>query len=720
MIKILKQLSKHWIYCLFIFGLLLVQANCDLSIPSMTSDIVDTGIQMGGIESVIPQTIRKDSYQALLWLMNDSDAQLVESCYEFKIDIYELKEEKEGLEDCFSIPEIVLVSMASAEKENVTYQDLDQSCQSILKMVDQFPDMLSDTQKREIIQENMETYFSKIDNNTLDLMKSQSQVFVKLEYQGQGIAQSVQTRYLLKTGMKMLGYTLLLVVCAILVGFLASKVSATIGKDLREAVFSKVVSFSNAEIESFSTASLITRTTNDIQQVQMVCVVLLRMVFYAPILGIGGILKVIQTGNDLSWIIVLTVLLLLIVIAILMIVAMPRFKKVQTLVDNVNQVSREILTGIMPIRAFSRETYEEQRFDQANTNLMKNQLFTGRTMAMMMPFMTIIMNACCILIVWFGGVSMDLGHMQVGDVIAYITYTMQIVMSFMMIAMVSIMLPRASVAFDRIDEVLHQECSIHDSKQQIQQEFKGEISFENVSFMYPDGQDETLTDLNFTIHPGQTTAIVGSTGCGKSTVMNLICRFYDVTKGRICIDGIDIRDMSLEQLHDLIGYVPQKGVLFSGTIESNVKFGNKVDDSQMKDACQIAQAQEFIDTKENTYQSSIAQGGSNVSGGQKQRLSIARAIAKNPLIYLFDDSFSALDFKTDAALRKALHAKTKEATVLIVAQRISTILHADQIIVLEEGHIVGKGNHQELMKNCVEYQEIAKSQLSLNELGGAL
>ncbi|MGN1275539.1 MAG: ABC transporter ATP-binding protein [Floccifex sp.] len=720
MIKIIKQLSKHWIYCLFIFLLLLVQANCDLSIPSMTSDIVDTGIQMGGIESGIPQTIRKDSYNALLWLMNDEEAQLVESCFEFKTDIYELKEEKEGLEDCFSMPEIVLVSMASAEKENVTFQDLDQACQSILKLVDQLPVILNDTQKREIIQENMEAYFSKIDDNTLDLMKSQSQVFVKLEYQGQGIAQDVQMRYLLKTGMKMLGYTLLLVICSILVGFLASRVSATIGKDLREAVFSKVVSFSNAEIESFSTASLITRTTNDIQQVQMVCVVLLRMVFYAPILGIGGILKVIQTGNDLSWIIVLTVLLLLVVIAILMVVAMPRFKKVQTLVDNMNQVSREILTGIMPIRAFSREKYEERRFDQANTSLMKNQLFTGRTMAMMMPFMTIIMNACCILIVWFGGLSMDAGHMQVGDMIAYITYTMQIVMSFMMIAMVSIMLPRASVAFDRIDEVLHQECSIKDSKQKIEKEFKGEISFENVSFMYPDGQDETLSDLDFTIHPGQTTAIVGSTGCGKSTIMNLICRFYDVTKGRICIDGIDIREMSLQQLHDLIGYVPQKGVLFSGTIESNVKFGNTVDDSQMIEACQIAQAQEFIDTKENTYQSSIAQGGTNVSGGQKQRLSIARAIAKNPLIYLFDDSFSALDFKTDAALRKALHQKTKEATVLIVAQRISTILHADQIIVLEEGRIVGKGNHQELMKTCVEYQEIAKSQLSLNELGGAL
>lgn len=720
MIKIIKQLSKHWIYCLFIFLLLLVQANCDLSIPSMTSDIVDTGIQMGGIESGIPQTIRKDSYQALLWLMNDADAQLVESSFALKSDIYELKEEKEGLEDCFSIPEIVLVSMASVEKENVTYQDLDQACQSILKMVDQLPAMLNDSQKREIIQESMETYFSKIDEKTLDLMKSQAQVFVKLEYQGQGIAQEVQMRYLLKTGMKMLGYTLLLVICSILVGFLASRVSATIGKDLREAVFSKVVSFSNAEIESFSTASLITRTTNDIQQVQMVCVVLLRMVFYAPILGIGGILKVIQTGNDLSWIIALTVLLLLVVIAILMVVAMPRFKKVQTLVDNINQVAREILTGIMPIRAFSREKYEEQRFDQANTSLMKNQLFTGRTMAMMMPFMTIIMNACCILIVWFGGLSMDAGHMQVGDMIAYITYTMQIVMSFMMIAMVSIMLPRASVAFDRIDEVLHQECSIHDSKQKIEKEFKGEISFENVSFMYPDGQDETLSDLDFTIHPGQTTAIVGSTGCGKSTIMNLICRFYDVTKGRICIDGVDIRDMSLQQLHDLIGYVPQKGVLFSGTIESNVKFGNKVDDSQMKEACAIAQAKEFIDTKEHTYQSSIAQGGTNVSGGQKQRLSIARAIAKNPLIYLFDDSFSALDFKTDAALRKALHQKTKEATVLIVAQRISTILHADQIIVLEEGRIVGKGNHQELMKTCVEYQEIAKSQLSLNELGGAL
>lgn len=684
----------------------------------MTSDLIDVGIQMSGIESTVPDSIREESMEAITWLMPESDAELVFDNYDKQDDIYVLKEDAPDLSDAFTMPEIALVSMASQGKEEVEVKDLDDACKQVNGMIQQMPPMLSDNQKRDIIQEQLEQVVSQIDEDTLELMESQGKVFVKLEYRAQGIEEKTQMNYLLKTGGKMLGYTLLLVACAIGVGLLASRVSATIGKDLRAKVYKKVMSFSNEEIESFSTASLITRTTNDIQQVQMVCVVLLRMVFYAPIIGIGGIIKISNTGSDLSWIIVVTVVLLLAIIGILVFVAMPKFKKVQKLVDNLNQVSREILTGIMPIRAFSQEKYEEKRFDQANTDLMKNQLFTNRTMAMMMPLMTIIMNACSIAIVWFGGLSMDLGNMQVGDLIAYISYTMQIVMSFMMISMVSIMLPRASVAFDRIDEVLDTPLSIKDTEKVIDKKWQGEIEFKDVSFKYPDSEDYTVSDLNFTIHPGQTTAIVGSTGCGKSTILNLICRFFDVSQGQILLDGVDIRDMSVDQLHDLIGYVPQKGVLFSGTIGSNIKFGQDISDEEMMEASQVAQAEEFIEIKEQKYDSPIAQGGTNVSGGQKQRLSIARAIAKNPLIYIFDDSFSALDFKTDAALRKALSTKTKDATVLIVAQRISTILHAQQIIVMEEGKVVGVGTHEQLMKTCEEYKEIAKSQLSESELGG--
>ncbi|MCI7803313.1 MAG: ABC transporter ATP-binding protein/permease [Erysipelotrichaceae bacterium] len=719
MISILKQLSKHWITCIVIFILLVIQANCDLSIPSMTSDIVDTGIQMSGITSNVPDTIRKDSLDALLWLMEEDDAQKVMDAYSLKEDIYTLVCEKnKTLEQAFTIPEMVLVSMASNNKEEVQVKDLDEACKNLLLSIQSFPAGMKDSQIREVLQSTMNSELSKVDESTLDLMESQAKAFVKLEYRAQGIEQKVQLSYLFKVGSKMLGYTLLLVACAILVGLLASRVSAFIGKDLREKVFEKVLSFSNEEIESFSTASLITRTTNDIQQVQMVYVMLLRMVLYAPILGIGGIVKVWNTGSDLSWIIVLTVGMLLGLIALLMVIAMPKFKKVQTLVDHVNQVSREILTGVMPIRAFSREEYEEKRFDKANTELMKNQLFTTRTMAFMMPFMTIIMNGCSLLIVWFGAKSMDMGNMQVGDLIAYITYTMQIVMSFMMIAMVSIMLPRASVAFSRIEEVLNKPLSIQSADKPVEKEFKGEIQFSDVSFTYPDGQDEALTHLNFTMKPGQTTAIVGSTGCGKSTILNLICRFYDVSKGSILLDGVDIRSIPLDQLRDCIGYVGQKGILFSGSIASNIKFGSDISDEKMKEAGQIAQAEEFILSKSEQYNSHIAQSGTNVSGGQKQRISIARAIAKDPLIYLFDDSFSALDFKTDATLRKELSKKTKDKTVLIVAQRISTILHADQILVLDEGRIVGMGNHRELMKSCKEYQEIARSQLSMSELGG--
>ena len=529
--------------------------------------------------------------------------------------------------------------------------------------------------------------------------------------------------YLFRVGGQMLALTLLMVVVAVLVGLIASRVSASIGRELRRETFSSVIHFSNAEIENFSTASLITRTTNDIQQVQFTCVILLRMVAYAPILGIGGVMHVTQGNTGLAWIIVLDVAALLLLITVLMSIAMPKFKIMQTLVDKLNLVSREILTGVMPVRAFSRESFEEKRFDAASRELMGTQLFTNRAMVAMMPFMTLIMNGTSLLIVWFGGKAMDAGTMQVGEMIAFITYTMQIVMSFLMLAMVAVMLPRAGVAADRIDEVIRTKATIRDPDEaaakaaQAHTDWQGVVQFEDVSFRYPGADSDALEHISFTANPGETTAIIGSTGCGKSSLLNLIPRFYDVTGGRVTIDGIDVREMPQEQLHSLLGYVPQKGVLFSGTIESNLKFGGaQITDAGMKKAASIAQATEFIDAKPEGYASPIAQGGSNVSGGQKQRLSIARAIAKDPKIYLFDDSFSALDYKTDVTLRRALKEETDNATVIIVAQRISTVLHANQILVLDDGRLVGKGTHAQLMATCPEYQEIARSQLSQKEL----
>ena len=549
-------------------------------------------------------------------------------------------------------------------------------------------------------------------------------LLVSLEYDTHGIAHDVQMNYLWRVGGQMLGLTLLMVVVAIAVGFVASRVSAAIGRDLRRETFSAVIHFSHAEIEQFSTASLITRTTNDIQQVQFVCVILLRMVAYAPILGIGGIVHVARSNTGLTWITFLAVAALLILISVLMKIAMPKFKLMQTLVDRLNLVSREILTGIMPVRAFSREKFEEERFDKANKELMQTQLFTNRTMAGMMPFMTLIMNGTSLLIVWFGGKAMDMGTMQVGEMIAFITYTMQIVMSFLMLAMVAVMLPRAGVAADRIDEVIHTPATIHDPEPAVaekalqRKQWDGVVQFEDVSFRYPGADSDALEHISFTAKPGQTTAIIGSTGCGKSTLLNLIPRFYDATGGKVTIDGVDVRDMPQNTLHDLLGYVPQKGVLFSGTIDSNLKFGGpQISDGDVREAAAIAQATDFIEAKPEGFQSPIAQGGSNVSGGQKQRLSIARAIAKHPRIYLFDDSFSALDYKTDVALRRALKAQTDNATVIIVAQRISTVLHANQILVLDEGKVVGIGTHAQLLETCPEYREIARSQLSQKELG---
>ena len=555
------------------------------------------------------------------------------------------------------------------------------------------------------------------------LLAQRGILFVQQEYESLGMDMGrIQTDYLLRTGGMMLVYSVVMMATAILVGLLASRIGAKLGLNLRERVFTKVVSFSHGEMEKFSTASLITRSTNDIQQVQMVVVMMLRMVVYAPIIGVGGVVKVLRTRTGMGWIIVVAVALILGLVGVLLGVAMPRFKKMQTLVDRLNLVSREILTGVPVIRAFSREKFEEERFDRANRDLMSTQLFTGRVMTIMMPAMMLIMNGISIMIVWFGAQGIDLGNLMVGDMLAFITYTMQIVMSFLMLTMISVMLPRAGVAAGRIQEVIDTQVSIVDLEQVRDKELgeaRGVVAFEDVSFRYPGADEDALEHLTFTARPGETTAIIGSTGCGKSTLLNLIPRFYDVTGGRITLDGVDIREVSQHKLRSLLGYVPQKGVLFSGDIASNLKFaGGDISDDAMEEAARIAQAEEFILAKAEGYRSEISQGGTNVSGGQKQRLSIARAIAKNPRVYLFDDSFSALDYKTDVTLRKALQEKTAQATVIIVAQRISTILHADQIIVLEEGKIAGMGTHGELLQECQAYREIARSQLSEAELEG--
>ena len=735
--KIFKQLARHWAACLAVVALLFVQAYCDLSLPDYTSKIVDTGIQQGGIESPLPETVRQSTLDALSLLMGEEDADALQNAYGYYLQdngVLKLRSdltdaERTALEEAVTTPDIVLY-MAAAQNANApagdeaeamtaapTAEDLDAVCGQFAAMA-QMPGF-----SREMIQQQLASAMEQVDETTLSSMASQATLLVSLEYEAQGVSHDVQMAYLFRVGGQMLALTLLMVVVAILVGLIASRVSASIGRELRRETFSSVIHFSNAEIENFSTASLITRTTNDIQQVQFTCVILLRMVAYAPILGIGGVMHVTQGNTGLAWIIVLDVAALLLLITVLMSIAMPKFKIMQTLVDKLNLVSREILTGVMPVRAFSRESFEEKRFDAASRELMGTQLFTNRAMVAMMPFMTLIMNGTSLLIVWFGGKAMDNGTMQVGEMIAFITYTMQIVMSFLMLAMVAVMLPRAGVAADRIDEVCRTKASIHDpdaatAKPALEKkDWDGVVRFEDVSFRFPGADSDALEHISFTANPGETTAIIGSTGCGKSSLLNLIPRFYDVTGGRVTIDGIDVREMPQEQLHSLLGYVPQKGVLFSGTIESNLKFGGaQITDAGMKKAASIAQATEFIDAKPEGYASPIAQGGSNVSGGQKQRLSIARAIAKDPKIYLFDDSFSALDYKTDVTLRRALKEETDNATVIIVAQRISTVLHANQILVLDDGRLVGKGTHAQLMATCPEYQEIARSQLSQKEL----
>ncbi len=711
---IFGNLLRHKAAVCAIILLLITQAYCDLALPTYTSDIVDVGLQQYGIEDCVMTQMRESTGKALQDMLPDEGRAAFADAYVLNDTTgnYELqsitKEQRSALGEQLQQP-LVLMYAASHMDELQEQTGMDTS---MLQAVSRDPDAM----------QQMLAQYGDVSDSIMEQIAVQS---VTEEYEACGIdLNALQRQYLLTTGAKMMALSLLMLAAAVLCGYLSAKTAARIGMELRSSVFRNVLSFSSVEMNRFSTASLITRSTNDIQQIQMVTVMLLRMVLYAPVLGIGAILKVVTTKTGMGWIIVLAVVIISGLVLTLMGVTLPKFKMMQKLVDRLNLVSREILTGLPVIRAFSREKFEEDRFDKANRDLMGTQLFTNRVMTLMMPAMMMLMNGVTVLIVWMGGKGIDMGNLQVGDMIAFISYTMQIIMSFLMITMVSVMLPRAGVAADRIDEVVRTKGSIRDAahvRDEEHSDWKGRVEFSDVSFRYEGADEDALSHLSFVVEPGKTTAIIGSTGCGKSTLVNLIPRFYDVTDGVITMDGVDIRELSQKKLRSLLGVVPQKGVLFSGDIASNLKFGgDDITDEQMTEAAQIAQATEFIEEKPNRYHSEISQGGTNVSGGQKQRLSIARAIAKHPKVLIFDDSFSALDYKTDAALRRALAEKTADAAVIIVAQRINTILHADQILVLEEGRIVGKGTHRELMETCEAYQEIANSQLSEEELKGGV
>lgn len=716
--KLMKYLKRSAGFIVMIVLLLFLQAYCELSLPSYTSNIVNVGIQQKGIEDGVPKQMRKETMEHLKLFMNEEEQEKVSASYKQKDESYQLEkidaQERDELNDILGKAELMMSSIT--EQEEVA---------SAIRTQMQLPEDADIFEAIAKIPEEMKAQMfsdvtEKIDGMPDTMLTQTAVLFVQKEYQAMGEnLDSIQMRYLLHTGLLMLGLALIGMLSAVCVTFLAARVAAALGHDLRDAVYRKVIGFSSGEYSRFSTASLITRSTNDIQQVQTMMTMLFRIACFAPIMGIGGILKALQTNVSMSWIIALAVGMILLVIMLLFVIAMPRFKKLQVLIDRMNLVTRELLTGIMVTRAFSREEHEEERFEKANHDLMKTNLFVNRCMTFMMPIIMLIMNCVSLLIVYFGSHAIDAGNMQVGDMMAFIQYAMQIIMSFLMLTMLSIMLPRASVSAGRISEVLDTETLIHDpEKPSVPAETeKGTISFEHVSFAYPDAEENVLTDIHFTAKKGETVAIIGSTGSGKSTLVNLIPRFYDVTEGTVRIDGVDVRQMTQKDVRERLGYVPQKGVLFSGTIDSNIRFGRpEAPAEEVERAARIAQAEEFILAKPESYQSPIAQGGTNVSGGQKQRLSIARAIEKNPEILIFDDSFSALDYKTDVAVRKALKEATADTTTIIVAQRISTILHADKIIVLDEGRMAGIGTHNELMKNCEVYQQIAKSQLSEEEL----
>ena len=720
--KIFKNMLPYWKWILVIVAFLVMQAFCDLSLPQYTSDIIDVGIMSSGVEHILPEEMTQEDFVSAQLFMTSREKKTFAACYK------EQKKDGNYVRNC----------------EEDTLDDMDESLLEPIVMVYQMSQMKESDIDEKAITAKMGTDGTQVDMKQLlqalaagqvpdqQILEMRKQVSGQIDAIGSSTLKSmgvtyaiscdknaIQKHYLWTTGAKMLGFALLMVMAAVVVGYCASRVGASIGRDLRDKTFRNVVQYSNAEMDHFSTASLITRSTNDVQQIQMVTAVFLRMILYAPIIGIGGVIKVAQTHAGMEWVIALAVLVILGFVMLLTSLAMPKFKIMQNLVDRLNLVSREILTGLNVIRAFGREKREEERFDEANRNLTKTQLFTNRVMTFMMPGMMMIMYCITLLIVWIAAKRIDGGYMQVGSMTAFITYTMMIVMAFLMLTMMSIMMPRAGVAAERIDEVVRTKSTITDPKEPAAMEqCEGVIAFHHVNFRYPGATEDVLSDIDFVAEPGKTTAIIGSTGCGKSTLVNLLPRFYDVTGGEITLDGTDIRKYTLQDLREHIGFVPQKGILFSGTIASNLRFGAEdASDEQIREAAEIAQATEFIDSKQDGYESAIAQGGSNVSGGQKQRLAIARAIAKNPKIYVFDDSFSALDMKTDAALRRALETKTEHTTVIIVAQRISTILHADQILVLDDGKIVGKGTHEELLHNCEVYEQIARSQLSAKELG---
>ena len=715
----MKYLKKSAGYVVLIIALLFLQAYCDLSLPDYTSKIVNVGIQQNGIEDNVPDKIRKTSMESLKLFMDEKDQETVDSYYEEDGENLVLKKnissnDRDKLGTTLAEPMMILASVSSGSDEMQA---------AFAKMgVPEGTDPLEAL--AQMPQEARKSVTDKFEEKIKDMPESivtQAGVaYVKTEYEAIGEdVDAIQMHYIKVAGVRMLGMALVTMLCAICVVFLSARVAAALGHDLRNAVYRKVITFSSREYHKFSTASLITRCTNDIQQVQQVMAMLFRIVLYAPILGLGGVIRVLNTDASMTWILGVAVVLILAVIFVLFQVAMPKFTVLQTLVDKLNLVTREILTGIPVIRAFSREKHEEERFEDANITLTKTNLFVNRCMTFMMPVMMLIMNAVSVLTIYSGSYAVDSGSMQVGDVMAFIQYAMQIIMSFLMITAMSIMLPRANVSARRINEVLETEVSVQDPEDPVQpsQDVKGTVEFDHVSFAYPEAGENVITDISFKAEKGETVAIIGSTGSGKSTLINLIPRFYDATEGSVKVDGVDVRKMTQKDVRDRIGYVPQKGVLFSGTIDSNIRYGKtEIPEDAVKKAAEVAQATEFIDTKPERYKTPIAQGGSNVSGGQKQRLSIARAIAKDPEIFIFDDSFSALDFKTDSTLRKALKEHTKEATTIIVAQRISTILNADKILVLDDGHMAGIGSHKELMKSCEVYRQIAMSQLSEEEL----
>jgi len=717
-IKLMKYLKKSAGYVALIIALLFLQAYCDLSLPDYTSKIVNIGIQQKGIEDGVPQKIRKTSMDALELFMSQEDISELETAYTEDGELYVLKDidkdTRSSLNEILGKPMLILEGLTVENEtsgEMLAQMGIPEGADPV-EVIAQMPE-----EARVQMTENMGEKFRDMP----DSMITQAAVsYVQAEYEALGEdVDGLQMKYIGKAGLKMILMALLIMAASISVVFLSAKVAASLGHDIRGDIYRKVIGFSSNEYNKFSTASLITRSTNDVQQVQMTMAMMFRIVLYAPIIGIGGVLRVLETDSSMTWILGVGVVLILVIIGLLFSIAMPRFTKLQTLIDRLNLVTREILTGIPVIRAFSREKHEEDRFEDANKVLTKTNLFVNRCMTFMMPSMMLIMNGISVLIVYNGSYAVDAGNMQVGDMMAFIQYAMQIIMAFLMITAMSIMLPRANVAAMRIVEILETENSLKEPEAPVHpsEEVKGTVEFDHVSFAYPDAGENVLTDISFKLEKGQTLAVIGSTGSGKSSLINLIPRFYDVTQGCVRVDGVDVREMSQKELRDCLGYVPQKGVLFSGTIDSNIRYGKTdISEEQVKKAAMVAQAQDFIEEKPHGYESPVAQGGTNVSGGQKQRLSIARAVAKDPEIFIFDDSFSALDFKTDKALRKALKEHTKNATTIIVAQRISTILNADQILVLDDGKMAGLGTHRELMENCEVYRQIAMSQLSEEEL----